>query len=142
MCIGISVILTVHIPLFSDANVEETAVAAYWVTDGVDRCRVGFLPRHCIRQCTYFDGRLVQVVAMLADSDNPKRQFSRFDRGACYAALIDTEHSTASTPSTRTATAVTTRHGAGTDQECERINAMALEILGSSSSVSDDADSS
>ena len=25
---------------------EETAIAAVWVTDGIDRCRVGFLKRH------------------------------------------------------------------------------------------------
>jgi hypothetical protein len=37
----------------------------------VDRCRVGFLPRHNVRQATSYDGRLVQVVAMLADSENP-----------------------------------------------------------------------
>ena len=48
---------------------EETAVAAYWVTDGIDRCRVGFLPRHLIRRAQFYDGKLVQVVAMLADSE-------------------------------------------------------------------------
>jgi hypothetical protein len=28
---------------------EETAIAAIWVTDGIDRCRVGFVPRHMAR---------------------------------------------------------------------------------------------
>ena len=73
----------------SDTNTEETAIAAYWVTDGVDRCRVGFLPRHCVRQAKYFDGRLVQVVTMCANSENPRhRQFARWNRGACHAADI------------------------------------------------------
>jgi hypothetical protein len=40
---------------------EETAVAAYWVTDGVDRCHVGFLPRHMVKQARCYDGALAQV---------------------------------------------------------------------------------
>ncbi len=76
----------------SDENNEETAVAAYWVTDGIDRCRVGFLPRHCVRQAATFDGHLVQVVALLANSDSPaQRRHSRHNRGACYATIIDTK---------------------------------------------------
>ena len=60
------------------------------MTDAVDRCRVGFLPRHYIRQATLYDGRLVQVVAMLADSDIPRqRQYLRFNCGACHAVIID-----------------------------------------------------
>ena len=110
----------------------------------MDRCRVGFLPRHCVRQASYFDGRLVQVVAMLADSDNPRqRQFSRHNRGACYATLIDTEALECSTTtSTRTATAAQPEHGAGGTNQ-ERINALAREILGDgNSSKSDDEDAS
>jgi hypothetical protein len=34
---------------------EETAIAAIWVTDGIDRCRVGFVPRHMAHDTT---GRL------------------------------------------------------------------------------------
>jgi hypothetical protein len=80
--------------LLSDRNTDETAIAAYWVTDGVNRCRVGFLPRHYVRQAMQFDGRLVQVVAMLADAENPRqRQFSRFNRGACHATVIDADFS-------------------------------------------------
>ena len=56
----------------------------------MDCCRVGFLHRHYIRQATLYDGRLVQVVAMLADSDNHRqRQYSRFNCGACHAVIID-----------------------------------------------------
>ena len=28
---------------------EETAIAAVWVTDGMERCRVGFLQRHLVK---------------------------------------------------------------------------------------------
>ena len=30
-------------------GIEETAIAANWVSDGIDRCRVGFLQRHLIK---------------------------------------------------------------------------------------------
>ena len=48
-------------------GVEETAVACYWVTDGVDRCRVGFLKRHMVKHARRFDGALVQVTRVLSD---------------------------------------------------------------------------
>jgi hypothetical protein len=68
-----------------DRNNEETAIAAYWITDGVDRCQVGFLPRHCIHQARNFDGCIVQVVAfLLAQSENAsERRHSRNNRGWC-----------------------------------------------------------
>ena len=70
---------------------KQQSLLRHWVTDGVDRCRVGFLPRHCVRKAEYFDGRLVQVVTMCANSENPRhRQFARWNRGACYAADIAT----------------------------------------------------
>jgi len=34
---------------------EETAIAAIWVTDGIDRCRVGFVPRHMVRHAARYD---------------------------------------------------------------------------------------
>ena len=40
---------------------EETAIVAIWVTDGIDRCRVGFLPRHMVRHAARYDGALAQV---------------------------------------------------------------------------------
>jgi hypothetical protein len=32
-----------------DDGKEDTALAVYWVGDGIDRCRVGFLPRHLVK---------------------------------------------------------------------------------------------
>ncbi len=40
---------------------EETAITACWVTDGVDRCHVRFLPRHMVKQAGRYDGALAQV---------------------------------------------------------------------------------
>jgi hypothetical protein len=44
---------------------EETAIAAYWVTDGVDCCCVGFLQFHMVRQAACYDGALAQVTCVL-----------------------------------------------------------------------------
>jgi hypothetical protein len=37
------------------------AVTADWVTDGIDRCRIGFLPRHMVKHAACYDGALVQL---------------------------------------------------------------------------------
>ncbi len=43
---------------------EEMAYTVNWVTDGQDRCRVGFLPHAYIAQEGLFDGVLCQVVSI------------------------------------------------------------------------------
>jgi hypothetical protein len=53
---------------------EETAYIVNWVTDGHDRCRVGFLPRAYIAQGGMFDGVLCQVVSIGNESDNDKNE--------------------------------------------------------------------
>ena len=50
---------------------EETALAVYWVTNGIDQCRVGFLPRHFLKHKTAYNGKLAQIVDFVADSDSP-----------------------------------------------------------------------
>jgi hypothetical protein len=86
-----TLIFIFFILILPDFGAEETAVAAYWVTDGIDCCHVGFLPCHMIQQAQFYDGKLVQVVAMLADSENLRlRQYSRHNIGVCKAAMIDT----------------------------------------------------
>ena len=86
-----TLIFIFFILILPDFGAEKTAVAAYWVTDGIDRCRVGFLPRHMVRRAHVYDGKLVQVVAMLTDSENPpQRQYSHHNLGECKAVMIDT----------------------------------------------------
>lgn len=71
---------------------KETAVAACWVTDGIDHCRVGFLPQHCVCQANVYDGHLVQVVSMLSQSENAsERKKLRYNQNACYASITDTK---------------------------------------------------
>ena len=56
------------IQLLSDKKKEETAITAYWVTDGFDRCQVGFLPRFCIKHKSNFYGKLAQITDLLSKS--------------------------------------------------------------------------
>jgi len=71
---------------------EETAVAAIWVTDGMDRCRVGFLQRHMVKHAARFDGALAQVMRVLSknDGDTAERSLFHKNKGCFYATVITT----------------------------------------------------
>jgi hypothetical protein len=77
------------VQIVNDDSREETALAAYWVTDGVDLCRVGFLPRQFIKDADKFDGKLAQITEFLGYSDlTSDRRLSHRNRGMCRAAII------------------------------------------------------
>ena len=71
---------------------EETAIAAIWVTDGMDRCRVGFLPHHMVKHAVRYDGSLVQVTHVLSVDptccDLTERRMHHHNRGCCLATII------------------------------------------------------
>ena len=68
---------------------EESAIAAYWVTDGIDSCHVGFLPKHCVRHWMLYEGCLAQVTEMYKDNTSPhKRKQDYKNMGCCMATLI------------------------------------------------------
>jgi hypothetical protein len=68
---------------------EEMAIAAVWVTDGINRCRVGFLKRHMVRHAARFDGALVQVTRVLSGScDSAERCMNHHNRGCCLGTII------------------------------------------------------
>lgn len=68
----------------------ESALGVYWVSDGVDRCLVGFLQRHCLRNRDTYDGKLLQVIEMYNGNDSPtKRSMNHRNKGCCLAAIID-----------------------------------------------------
>jgi hypothetical protein len=71
---------------------EGTAISAYWVTDGIDHCRVGFLQRHMVKQAACFDGALAQVTRVFnADPtccDTAERRGFHKNKGCCRAAII------------------------------------------------------
>ena len=84
-----------HVFLFlvfeKDDGQEETAIGAFWVTDGIDRCLVGFLPRYCLSHKGDFSGKLAQVVEFLGNSESPtQRRRSHQNHGVCRLAIINT----------------------------------------------------
>ena len=71
---------------------EETAIAAVWINNGIDRCRVGFLPRHMLKHAARYDGVVAQVTRIFLS--NPEvsisaecRQFHK-NHGCCLAVII------------------------------------------------------
>jgi hypothetical protein len=71
---------------------EQTALAVYWVTDGDDRCRVGFLRRHLVKHQADYDGKLAQVVEIVgANCGVEDRAKQKRCRGLSRVCLIDPE---------------------------------------------------
>lgn len=74
---------------------EESALAVYWITDGIDRCRVGFLPRHQLKKWKQWDGKIGQVIEVYQeDSESPtKKRLCHKNKGVCVVAIIgQSEH--------------------------------------------------
>jgi hypothetical protein len=71
---------------------EEMAIAAVWVTDGIDRCHVGFLKRHMVHHAVHFDGVLAQVTHVFSSDpgscDSAERWMYHHNRGCCLATII------------------------------------------------------
>jgi hypothetical protein len=69
---------------------EQSAIAVYWVTDGIDRCRVGFLRRHLVKHKEDYDGKLGQVVEIMGSSkDKAIRKKSYHYKGWATSVLIE-----------------------------------------------------
>jgi hypothetical protein len=73
---------------------EETAITAIWVSDGIDRCRVGFVPRHMVRHAARYDGALAQVTRVFSSNpetcDSTERRLFFKNKGYCRATIIST----------------------------------------------------
>ena len=71
---------------------EETAIAAIWVTGGIDRCRVGFVHRHMVRHAPRYDGALAQVTRVFSNDpetcDSMERRLFFKNKGYCCATII------------------------------------------------------
>ena len=76
------------------AGKEETVITAIWVTDGVDRCRVGFVPCHMVKHAARYDGALVQVTCVFSDNAETcnlaEQHLFHKNKGFCPAAIIST----------------------------------------------------
>ena len=52
-----------------DVVKEETALALYWLTDGVDRCWVGFVPPHLTKHMRKYDNVLAQITDVFCEAE-------------------------------------------------------------------------
>ena len=53
---------------------EESPIAAFWVSDGVDRCHVSFLLQHHVKHWKKLEGVLAQITEVsTGDSDSPTK---------------------------------------------------------------------
>ena len=69
---------------------EQSLVGVYWVSDGVDRCLVGYLHRHQVKHLNKLEGALCQVTEVYSDnSDSPmKRHKHKKNFGCAIAAIV------------------------------------------------------
>ncbi len=71
---------------------KEMAIAAYWVSDGIDHGRVGFLPCHMVKHAVCYDGALAQVTRVFSNnptySNSAERRMFHKNKGCCPAAII------------------------------------------------------
>ncbi len=64
---------------------KEKAITVNWVLDGVNRCRVGFLPRAYVMQGELWDGILCQVVDVFEKNDPSKLRWEKWNHNKGYA---------------------------------------------------------
>ena len=69
---------------------EQSTIAAFWVSDGIDHCCIGYLPKVYVKNWKQYDGSLVQVVEVYSgDSDSPtKHQKFHRNHGLAMAVII------------------------------------------------------
>ena len=89
-----SVVRFRRVKIINDDDKEEAALAVYWVTDAIDRCRVGFLPKHLLKHAHKYDGKAAHIVAFLALSESPgDKAKSHRSAGVCRAVLLELDQS-------------------------------------------------
>jgi hypothetical protein len=68
----------------------ETAITVNWVTDGVDRCRVGFLPWAYALKGAIYEGVLCRVTKVFSKSDPSRaiREKWHLNKGFAHATVI------------------------------------------------------
>ena len=53
---------------------EESVIVAFWVSDGVNRCRVGYLPKYHVTHWKSLEGALAQIAEIYTeDSESPTK---------------------------------------------------------------------
>jgi hypothetical protein len=71
---------------------EETAITVNWVSDGIDCCCIGFLPRAFVVQGSLWDGILCQVVEVFRKDAPSKLCRAKWhqNKGFARVAIIGT----------------------------------------------------
>ena len=69
---------------------EEDTLGVFLVKDGIDSCKVGFLPRYLVPRMKMFNGAVAQVVEMIDPEDSNKFVQKRYEkfRGFCRCVLL------------------------------------------------------
>ena len=68
---------------------EQCVVGVYWVSDGIDRCLVGYLHRHQVKHLNKLEGALCQATEVYSDnSDSPTKQHKHKKNFGCAIAAI------------------------------------------------------
>ena len=72
---------------------EESAIAAFWISNGVNTCCIGFLPRNYVKHWKQYEGVLGQVVAIYSEKsvNSAERRKHHQNHGCCRVAIISTE---------------------------------------------------
>jgi hypothetical protein len=61
-----NVVVHLHMVKIVVEGQEETAIVAYWVSDGIDRCHVNFLPCPMVKHAMRYNGVLTQVTRVFS----------------------------------------------------------------------------
>jgi hypothetical protein len=71
---------------------EETANAAIWINDGIDCCRIGFLPCHMVKHVAQYNGVVAQVTRIFSGNseacDSAEHCQFHKNHGCCLTAII------------------------------------------------------
>ena len=65
-------------------------IAVFWVSEGIDRCMVGYLPPKYDVLENVLEGRLCQITEVYASSNNKRKQdYMKRNKGVCRAVIVD-----------------------------------------------------
>jgi hypothetical protein len=56
---------------------EDTVIVVYWVMEGIDRCCVGFLPKHLVMCAERYNGVLAQVIGVYPAATDHESKYVR-----------------------------------------------------------------
>ena len=59
-----------HVQIIGATGKEESTLSAYWISNRIDCCYVGFLPHYLLKQWQAYNGRIAQVVDIYEGSDS------------------------------------------------------------------------